>query len=1001
MPSLWKIWPWFALVLISNASAADHALAPPDALREMKVADGFEVRLFASEPHIRQPVAMYFDERGRLWVIQYLQYPTPAGLTPSQVDQYLRTKYDAIPEPPPRGPKGADRITLCEDLDGDGRADQFRDFVTGLNLATGLAVGHGGVFVVQPPYLLFYADKNRDDIPDTDPEVLLSGFGMEDSHAFANSLQWGPDGWLYGAQGSTVTANIRGIEFQQGIWRYHPLTREFELFSEGGGNTWGVDFDAAGQVIAGTNFGDTIGLHQVQGGYYVKGFAKHGPLHNPHAYGYFEHLPFQGFQGGHVTCGGILYEGDSFSAEFKGTYIAGNLLANAVYWHRLERAGSTFKGRFGGVLLSTADRWFRPVDCALAPDGSVFIADWYDKRATHVDPLDDWDRSNGRIYRIQAKGKSQPAPFDLAQFSNAKLLELLAHPNGWWRREARRFLAERRDRSLLPQIEKLVIEATQPQTQLEALWAWFVTAGHERFRATATSLLSHPNEHVRAWTIRLLADSPPHTPLSEPALVQRLTELARKDPSPMVRQQLACTAKRLTTSESLPVLRELLRHDEDASDPFIPLLIWWAIENHVGEQANAVVQLFDSPDLWNHAIAREIVTTRLARRLASDDSTAGFAFCLRLLEMAPGALAREPVLEGLDQALVGKRFSEKQLPIRNWLENHWPAADPPSAWLRLGLRLEIPQAIQTALRHVENPSAAEKQRVELIEILSQLQLGQSLPVLRQLLEDPSSPVRNAALAALQNFANRDLAGELLRRYNQWNPDLRKKVLAMLASRPAWALELIDAVERGSIPSGEIGFDLLRQMSRHNDATLSQGIEKRWGRIQADSAGARRNAINQFKLLLVPSGNPSRLGKGDLESGQVQFQKLCAVCHKLFGTGNEIGPDLTGADRQNVDFLLLHIVDPSAYVRPEYLAHEVLTQDDQSFSGILVENSPAAVTLLDGNNQRHLIARDRIKRLQPSAVSLMPEGLLEQLKPNEVIDLFTFLQSQAPPAHRAK
>jgi hypothetical protein len=187
------------------------------------------------------------------------------------------------------------------------------------------------VFVAQPPYLLFYPDRNHDDVPDGDPEVLLTGFGMEDAHAFPNSLQWGPDGWLYGAQGSTVTANIRGIEFQQGIWRYHPLTKEFELFAEGGGNTWGVDFDEHGNIIAGTNFGDVIGLHQVQGGYYVKGFSKHGPLHNPYTFGYFEHMPYKGFKGGHVTCGGIVYQGGSFPEQFRARLHRREPWQNAVY----------------------------------------------------------------------------------------------------------------------------------------------------------------------------------------------------------------------------------------------------------------------------------------------------------------------------------------------------------------------------------------------------------------------------------------------------------------------------------------------------------------------------------------------------------------------------------------------------------------------------------------------------------------------------------------------
>ena len=206
------------LASLSLAVAAGPALAQPypaeEALKRMQVAEGFRVRLVASEPEVKKPVTITFDDRGRMWVIQYLQYPTPAGLKAVKVDQYLRTTYDRVPEPPPKGPKGIDRITILDDPDETGRFRKVKDFHVGLNLASGMCLGYGGVFVAQPPYLLFYKIKEGEDVPAGDPEVLLEGFGMEDAHAFANSLQWGPDGWLYGAQGSTVTAKVRGIEFQ-------------------------------------------------------------------------------------------------------------------------------------------------------------------------------------------------------------------------------------------------------------------------------------------------------------------------------------------------------------------------------------------------------------------------------------------------------------------------------------------------------------------------------------------------------------------------------------------------------------------------------------------------------------------------------------------------------------------------------------------------------------------------------------------------------------------
>jgi len=308
----------FCLLVMLTGVACAQGLSPEESLKRMQVPNGLRADLVACEPLIRQPVAIDWDDRGRLWVMQYLQYPNPEGLERKQVDRYSRTIYDLIPKAPPHGPRGSDRLTILSDTDGDGKMDQAHDFVGGLNLASGFAFGLGGVFVLNVPYLLFYPDHDRDDRPDGDPQVLLEGFGMQDAHSVANSLCFGPDGWLYGCQGSTVTANIRGIEFQQGIWRYHPKTKAFELFCEGGGNSWGLDFDASGELLYSTNYGGYVLVHGVQGAYYVKSFAKHGELHNPYAFGYFQHAPHENFTGGHVTVGGIVYQADRLGPEYRG-----------------------------------------------------------------------------------------------------------------------------------------------------------------------------------------------------------------------------------------------------------------------------------------------------------------------------------------------------------------------------------------------------------------------------------------------------------------------------------------------------------------------------------------------------------------------------------------------------------------------------------------------------------------------------------------------------------
>jgi putative membrane-bound dehydrogenase-like protein len=968
-------------------------LAPQDAVKRMKVADGFQVQLVAAEPEVRQPVTITFDDRGRLWVIQYLQYPTPAGLKAVKVDQYLRTVYDRVPEPPPKGPKGIDRITILDGPDETGRLRKAKDFVADLNLASGMALGHGGVWVAQPPYLLFYPDRNGDDVPDGDPEVHLSGFGMEDSHAFANSLQWGPDGWLYGAQGSTVTAKIRGIEFQQGIWRYHPITKEFELFAEGGGNTWGLDFDRHGNLLASTNWGGKAMLHQVQGGYYVKGFGKHGPLHNPYTFGYFEHVPYKDFKGGHVTCGGVLYTGGAFPEAFDGVFIASNPLSNALHWHILQRDGSSFTARHGGEFLVGNDPWFRPIDCLVGPDGALYLADWYDKRINHVDPVDNWDRTNGRIYKVMAVNGGRKPPEGptasgglrppLATRSSKELVGLLSHPNSWYVREARRILAERRDRSIIPTLRQN-IEKDRGQLALESLWALYVSGGFSEELAPA--LLGHANEDVRAWTVRLLGDAKQVSP----AVRDRLVELARTDRSSTVRSQLACSSKRLPGPQGLPIVRELLRRQEDVNDPFIPLLLWWAIEDKAVSDRERVLGLLDSPEAWRLPLVRQHLIERLARRYMAEGGDANLTSCAQLLARAPGAEEVELLLRGMEKALEGRNLPQPPPALEKPLATLQKTHGNSLTLIRFALRLGSASAFDRALQLVADPKQAAGDRAGLIEILGQLGKPACVPVLLRLLTgtEPNA-VRLAAISALQPFPDPQISAVVLELYPKMSPDLRGRAQTLLLSRPGSTLEFLKTVDAGKVSPKEVPLEQLRRTVGYNNPEIDKLVAKHWGKVAQATAGEKQARIRSLASILraAGSGNPT--------AGKPLFQKHCGVCHTLFGEGNKIGPDLTGVDRKNRDYLLMHIVDPSAVIRQEFLAFVVETKDGRLLTGLIAEETPKAITLLNEKNERTVLARDQVESLNASPVSLMPEKILDPLTNEEIRDLFSYLQSDGP------
>ena len=964
-------------------------LTPAETIAHFKLAPGLKMEVVASEPVISQPLNLHFDERGRMWVVQYLQYPFPAGLKIVKYDEYLRAVFDKVPPPPPNHFKGRDRITILESTRGDGVFDKAKDFVSDLNIARSVVTGRGGVWILNPPYLLFYPDKNRDDIPDGDPRVVLSGFGLEDTHSGANSLAWGPDGWLYGAHGSTCTADIRGVRFPgQAIWRYHPATDDFEVFAEGGGNTYSLEFDAKGRAFSGTNYGDTRGMYYPQGSAGIKAWGKHGPLMNPYSFGWFEHMAHKGFQPrfAQTMC---IYEGGAIP-QLEGCIVAPMSLMNRVMGSRMSRDTSTFRTDDLDPLVLTDDRWFRPVDTKAGPDGAIYIADWYDSRLSHLDPRDTWDKERGRVYRLEAENAQPMKPFDLAKLSNDELIETLRHPNKWFRQTALRIFHDRHDAGLVPKLRSLVAENTG-QFALECFWALNASGGFTDEVALQT--LAHQDEFVRSWTVRLLGDrypparyssstrQPPPFPV---AIQKKLEALAREEADAQVRAQIASTAKRLPGVNALPILREAMYRD-DADDKHIPLLTWWALESKATSDRAQLLEMLKDSALWRTPVFSKFIVSRLGQRYTAERTEQNFETAARLLAIAPGPEFVDELVRGMEAGLQGNRIASVPAALQKQVAEIWSARPHTPALVSFALRLDHPPAAEAAVQALADPKTAAAGRASLLEVLSERRIAAAVPVIITLLKkETSDAAKLDFLNALSRFNAPEVRATILELLPQFSATLRAAGITALSSRADWAHALLELVDRGEVRKEHVTVANLLAMQKPGDPQTDALIKKHWGSVRA-SPQEKEDIIKNLRATIAKPG--------DAAKGRGWFKTLCAACHTLKGEGGKIGPDLTGYERDNLDFMLPAIVDPSLGLREEFTLYNLTTKDGQALAGFVAENTPQFVTILDAAGNKTKVAREDIRTLVASAMSLMPEGLLNALTPEQTRDLFTYLMAK--------
>jgi putative membrane-bound dehydrogenase-like protein len=970
------------LLTFASLFAAASALAEVPPKSGFTVADDLRFELVLSEPQVRQPVHISFDERGRLWVVQYLQYPSPAGLQLLSRDSVWRVQYDKVPPPPPHHIRGADKITIHEDTDGDGQFDSLKTFVEGLNIATSVCRGRGGVWVTNPPYLLFYPDRNNDDVPDGDPEVHLEGFGLEDTHSVVNSLCWGPDGWLYGAQGSTVSGAVKRPGSEQSpvhsmgqlIWRYHPETKRYEVFAEGGGNAFGVEIDAAGRIFSGHNGGNTRGFHYVQGAYLQKGFEKHGPLSNPYTFGYFPAMKHSDVQ--RFTHTFVIYDGRALPEQYQGKLFGVAPLLHHVVISKIEPDGSTFQTQDIGYAAATDDLHFVPVDIKQGPDGAVYVADWYDEQCNHYRNHEGQiDKSSGRIYRLRSADRRGYRPEDLSKLSSRELVERLRHEDKWQRQTALRLLADRRDASLVPLLKKQLAES-HGQLALESLWALNLVGGLDN--ATALASLDHRNAHVRLWTVRLLCDGWSVAP----AVCRGLARLSADEQDLEVRCQLACSARRLPANDCLRIVRSLIEN-HSAQDARLSLLVWWAIEAKVATDPGTVVDFFREPAIWRTQIVERDIAERIMRRFAATGRRADLAVCAELLRLAPDPKAVKSLMAGFEAAYAGRQLTNLPDELAAALARYGGSS------VVLGLRQGRAGAIQEVLNALTDEHADRTKQLQYVQVLGEVNLPECVPVLITLATSSSdNALQGAALRSLGRYDDPRVPAAVLAAFKNMSDDVRAAAGSLLASRASWTLALLEAINAHEIEKSWVPADLVQRMALFRDARISQLVHQHWPLVRDASPDELRQEVQRIAGVLTA-------GVGQPKAGQAIYNHQCSKCHALFGQGGRVGPDLTSFNRNDLQAMLLSVVHPSAEIREGFNSYLVVTADGRALTGTLAEQEPQTITLRTPEDKLISIPRDEIDEMSAADKSMMPEGLLKTYSDQELRDLFAYLRMTQP------
>jgi putative membrane-bound dehydrogenase-like protein len=970
-------------------------LKPEEAAKAMTVPDGFKVTLFAGEPDVHQPIAFCIDHRGRLWVVEAYTYP----------------RRNPFPGPllPEKDRAKGDRILIFEDTKGDGKFDKKTVFMEGLNLVSGIEVGFGGVWIGAAPYFLFIPHDEKTDKPKGEPQILLDGWGYQDTHETLNSFVWGPDGWLYGCHGVFTHSRVgkpgapdaERIPINAGIWRYHPTKHTFEVFAHGTSNPWGLDFNANGDFFIEACVIPHM-WHIIQNGRYGRQAGTH---FNPYTYDdiktialhrhYVGSTPHGGngrsdsAGGGHAHSGLMCYQGGLWPQEYTGKLFMGNLHGHRFNVDMVAPKGSGYVADRNPDFLMTNDRWSIPVAIKYGPDGNAYFIDWYDKQICHTPDPAIWDRTNGRIYKISYPKGKPLEKVDLANASWEDWVKCQKHPNEWYARTARRLMQERVDwlhrepiGGVFPEIQKagedllkMAIGDTNEAVRLRAIWSLMaIGLWHDGFlkKADIEQLFKDQSPNIRAWAYRAAT-----TILNFP-LANTARELAKSDPSAIVRREIASHLHLLPKSDQWETLFSLTAHSEDASDHNLPYLYWYAAEPLVAENPAKGLALATKGHIPQ-------LNGFVARRVGAIGTPEALNWLVRFAGGAPDD-QKLVYLGGLVEALKGKR----DVPM----PTDWPSAsvkflassrqDVRNQALALAVIFGDKSAFAAFRKILADNKADTPARIAALTALVDARDVETAPLLQAAIKDKE--LRASALKALAVFDDPATPKAILSDYDTFSLAEKRNAVTTLAARPGFARELMAAIAAKKVPATDLPAEIIRQLRGFQDASIDKQIAELWGVVR-DTPADRKKLINEWKIkLTAPPKTPP-----DVNLGRTIFAKTCQNCHTFYTVGGKVGPEITGANRGSIDYLLENIIDPSAVIPKEYAATRIVLKDDRSIIGIIKSEVNGILTVATATESLTIAAMDIASR-KPSELSMMPDDIVKQVNEHEMRSLFAYLQT---------